>query len=281
MRRAAVAWLTIPIAVAVLCGNEPAAHASDGPTLEPAEQPRVLEWLNLELGMAPASISMWFGAHTWLGNKYLVGLRAGGRQTIIERDLDGDGTIDFAKGKNNNPLQFEVQADLAVPLWSWHGQRLYPGGLRKIVTTPSGTRTIWTGGTLVPDVTELSFATGARLAVGGDELQLGLPLGVRYSYRTLDRGDRFREWWASARALVFVPSFKPGLDLELAYMLGRFGISAWFEYFPRIHAPDPAGPTCQPFPQRCTPATPLTAFNRIPNEGMLVGGLRLRLTYSF
>jgi len=245
-----------------------------------AEQPRILEWLNLEFGMAPASLSLWFGGHTWLNNKYLVGIRGGARQSVFERDLNGDGTIDFAKSIGNNSLQFELQGDFAIPIHSKRGWRIYGTGLRKLIKTPTGTRTEFEGGSKVPDITELSIATGARIAVGGDELQVGLPLGLRYSYRVMTRGVKFREWWVSVRALMFVPSFRPGFDVEVAYMLGPFGLSVFFEYFPQIHDDDASRVTCQLSPQKCTPSVPHTVFNRIPNEGMMLGGLRFRMTRS-
>lgn len=257
------------------------AHAQDAEHTQEPEQPRVLEWFNLEFGMAPASVSVWVGAHTWWKNKYLVGLRGGARQSIFERDLDGDGTIDYAKSLGTNPLQFELQADFAAPLHSRHSWRIYGTGLRKIVKTPTGTRTVFEGGKRVPAVHELSIATGARVAIGGDEFQVALPVGLRYSYRVLTRGNQFREWWASLRALAFAPAFGVGMDAEFAYMLGPFGFSVFFEYFPQLHEEDPAGVTCQLGPQVCKPSVPVTVFNRIPNEGMILGGLRLRMTKSF
>lgn|GEM_PF-4574527 len=272
-------FVFVVVAVSLAAGST--ARAQQAETTEAAEQPRVLEWLNLEFGMAPASLSLWFGAHTWWQNKYLVGVRAGARQSVFERDLNGDGTIDYAKSLGTNPLQFELQGDFAIPIRRSFGWRVYGTGLRKLIKTPTGTKVVFEGGKRVPTVHALSVATGARVAVGGDELQVGLPLGLRYSYRVLTRGVQFREWWASLRALMFVPSFRVGMDAEFAYMLGPFGFSVFFEYFPQLHDEDPAKVTCQLGPQVCRPSVPVTVFNRIPNEGMILGGLRIRLTKSF
>ncbi len=272
--------LTLVIVVGLVWSGR--ASAQEAETKKPAETPRILEWLNLEFGMAPASVSLWFGMHTWLKNKYLVGVRGGARQSITLRDLDGDGTDDWGKSIGNNPLHFELQADFGVPIMAERGWRTYGTGLRKLVKQPDGSsRIIYEGGFSVPDVTELSIATGARVGIGGDEFQVALPLGLRYSYRVLTRGVQFREWWISLRALMFVPSFRPGLDAEFAYMLGPFGFSVFFEWFPQIRDDDASKVVCRLSPmQQCTPSVPLTVFNRVPNEGMILGGLRLRMTKS-
>lgn len=269
--------MSVAAAAAVLmaAGGASAEEIKQEPSV-----PRVIEWLTVEAGGAPLTMSLWVGGHTWLAQKYLVGFRFGTRQTILERDLNGDGTIDFAKSIGNNPLQFEVDADFAIPIKRRFGHEIYGSGARQITRDARG-RTVqrWTERVLVPNVRETSIATGVRMAILGDETQVALPIGLRLSKRALTRGKRFKEWWAQARVLIIPQRIeKVGVDLEATWMLRPFGVSLFLEYFPRIGTPDPNGPSCKFGPQRCDPATPLTAFNRIPDENQLMIGMRVRMT---
>jgi len=275
MRRL-IAGSTISVLVALAATARADVHQ------EPAETPRVVEILAIDVSAAPLSFSFWLGGHTWVADRLLVGLRAAGKRSSIERDLNGDGQVDFSSTLDNNPMQFEVQADLGYPLRTRRGFTQLAGGIRVLRRDADGKQVLtWSDPHHVPHLCELSLVSGARVAVGGDELQVGIPLGVRQSYRTLARGSRFREWWYQARAILFLPAWKPGVDAELTWMPRRFGVAAFAEYIPKLGETDDAGPECTYAPQKCSPATPLTVFNRVPDEGMLQIGVRVRLTYAF
>lgn len=249
---------------------------------EQAQTPIVAEWLAVEASGAPLSYSFWLGAHTWIADHWLVGLRAAGKRSSLERDLNGDGQVDFSATLDNNPMQFEIQADLAYPILSTSGFTEFGTGARVIRRNAAGKQIqTWTEVHRVPHACELSLMSGARVAVGGDELQVGIPLGLRRSYRLKARGSRFREWWYQARALLFLPALKPGVDAEITWMPGTFGVAVFAEYIPKLGDTDPNGPDCSLAPQKCSPATPLTVFNRVPDEDMLQIGIRVRLTTAF
>jgi len=244
--------------------------------------PRVLEWLAVEVSAAPISFSFWLGGHTWIADRYLVGLRAAGKRSSLERDLNGDGQVDFSATLGNNPIHFEVQADFGYPLISRDGFTDFGSGARVTRRDASGRETTtWTELRRVPHTCELSLVSGARAAVASDEFQVGVPLGLRYSYRLKARGKQFKEWWYQARAIMFLPALKPGVDAELTWMPRNFGVAIFAEYIPKLGDTDPDGEQCSFAPQTCSPATPITVFNRVPDKGMLQIGVRLRLTRAF
>ena len=136
----------------------------------PPQSPRVIEWLAVDISGYPLSFSYWFGGHTWLRNRYLVGLRAAGKVSSLERDLNGDGTIDFSRTLDNNPMHIEVQADLGIPIRSTRGVAEFGSGMRIVERDAAGAETVrWTHVTRVQTERELSIMTGTRVALGGDD----------------------------------------------------------------------------------------------------------------
>ncbi len=266
--------------IAVIVALAPSAAADELQTTNVAPRdPLVVEWLTVELSAPPLGIGLLSGAHTWLTERWLLGARGAVRQMAITRDLNGDGTSDFARTLGNNPLHVELQADAAYALRLARDRVSFGSGVRRVTRDETGRNHIrWTETTTIERVRDLSLALGVRAAVGGDEFQLGIPVGLRLGSRLRTKGPRFRERWVQARVILIPQRPTAGVDAEVVYMPAIYGLSAQFEYFPKIGNTDPAGPQCELAPQRCTPATPVTSFNRIPDQSMWQISVRIRVT---
>ena len=235
--------------------------------------PRVIELAHIDVAGGPFGISYWIGGRTWLGGRHYVAARVGAHRLLLHRDLDGDGTDDFA-GKDQGTL-FEAQLEAGWPLRVRRdvvGHDLQSTVKRIVDGTPIEQRTY---AARVARVTTLSVVAGARVAVDPDAVQVGIPIGLRWDRHRRTRDvARYAERWAQIRAVAFPQAPGVGFDAEVGWLPLAFGVAGFIEYVPRHGDSDEF--SCRPTsPRRCTPDDPITAFDRIPFESRLTFGVRL------
>ena len=273
-------FMTRLVIAAVALVVVPKSAHSDREAAVRGQDPLVIDALAIEFAGIPRTIALWTGLRAWIQDRYFVGARLGLLQIFEIRDFDGDGLRDYRSGNHGPFFELGVNVGYALHHRALVRQVKAPGALT-ILKQEAG-QAVRTFTSTVPrrQVSRWSIVSGTRLSVLGDEIQAAVPLGIRVSQSQTTRGQGHKEWYAQARALLFVPAIEPGLDLEYAWLPSFIGIGVFFQYIPALGKIGPGGLTCVGDLDDCDPDYPITGFDAVPDEAAVQFGIRIRLQHA-